>query len=352
MLMFSGLHYAISNKVPKPITHFKGRPQPLSLTIHGGYQKTTQGPQLHGFPGVGYSIPKVFPQHNTGPGFFKGNLTRFLIIQISFQGIKHSSTSWTPQLVHTGGIQTTWFNFKLIFKLAIKTFTEDPLWKEGRGQRRSISLSGVVGGFPGLSSTTFKVPGENSEEEGSDGTEGAPAPVGASQGTGGQTPAHSNQPVSHQSEPSFLAIMKKITQIMTNPQATSSSEDSRLNLLRHKNALMGVNLSKNKVLYAIWFLIGRAAKRIEPYLSNLTNQDPNYILNSWTFFKCKLFNFFVDPNEVRKDKAELDFLMMKEGWNVLLYIANFRSFISGIGDWGERALIHHFRKGLASIILD
>ncbi|MBW0516217.1 hypothetical protein O181_055932 [Austropuccinia psidii MF-1] len=43
---------------------------------------------------------------------------------------------------------------------------------------------------------------------------------------------------------------------------------------------------------------------------------------------------------------------MKEGGHVALYIANFRSLVSRIGDWGERALINHFRKGLASRILD
>ncbi|MBW0536899.1 hypothetical protein O181_076614 [Austropuccinia psidii MF-1] len=43
---------------------------------------------------------------------------------------------------------------------------------------------------------------------------------------------------------------------------------------------------------------------------------------------------------------------MKEGVHVPLYIADFRSLVSRIGDWGERALIHHFRKRLASRILD
>ncbi|MBW0488439.1 hypothetical protein O181_028154 [Austropuccinia psidii MF-1] len=43
---------------------------------------------------------------------------------------------------------------------------------------------------------------------------------------------------------------------------------------------------------------------------------------------------------------------MKEGGNVSLYIANFRSLVSRIGDWGEWALIYHFRSGLASRILD
>ncbi|MBW0526567.1 hypothetical protein O181_066282 [Austropuccinia psidii MF-1] len=43
---------------------------------------------------------------------------------------------------------------------------------------------------------------------------------------------------------------------------------------------------------------------------------------------------------------------MKEGGNVSLYISDFRILVSRIGDWGERALIHHFRKGLASRIFD
>ncbi|MBW0489100.1 hypothetical protein O181_028815 [Austropuccinia psidii MF-1] len=57
---------------------------------------------------------------------------------------------------------------------------------------------------------------------------------------------------------------------------------------------------RNKALYATSFLIGRAAKWIEPYPSNLTNQDPNYLLNSWKSFESQLFILFRDPNEVRK----------------------------------------------------
>ncbi|MBW0526993.1 hypothetical protein O181_066708 [Austropuccinia psidii MF-1] len=71
----------------------------------------------------------------------------------------------------------------------------EPSRKEVRGSRRLKSFSGVVGGFPGLSRSTFKGPGEDCEEEEenfveeeeSDGTEGIPAPLGASQGTGGPT---------------------------------------------------------------------------------------------------------------------------------------------------------------------
>ncbi|MBW0583697.1 hypothetical protein O181_123412, partial [Austropuccinia psidii MF-1] len=43
---------------------------------------------------------------------------------------------------------------------------------------------------------------------------------------------------------------------------------------------------------------------------------------------------------------------MKEGGHVSLYISDFRSLVSRIGDWGERALIHHFRKGFPYRILD
>ncbi|MBW0550397.1 hypothetical protein O181_090112 [Austropuccinia psidii MF-1] len=58
----------------------------------------------------------------------------------------------------------------------------EPSRKEGRGPRRSNSFWGVVGGFPGTSRTILRGPGEagEEEEEESDGTEGVPAPVGAS----------------------------------------------------------------------------------------------------------------------------------------------------------------------------
>ncbi|MBW0555590.1 hypothetical protein O181_095305 [Austropuccinia psidii MF-1] len=149
---------------------------------------------------------------------------------------------------------------------------------------------------------------ENSvEEQESDGTDGAPAPVGVSQGTGGPTLA---QPVSQQSEPYLLAIMQQMTQIMANLQEALVSDLSRppafktpsrkapecfdgtqpfkvrsfiqsCQLIFHNDA---ANFSQDRknFLYATSFLIGRAAKWIEPYLSNLTNQDPRYFLNSWT----------------------------------------------------------------------
>ncbi|MBW0493220.1 hypothetical protein O181_032935 [Austropuccinia psidii MF-1] len=109
---------------------------------------------------------------------------------------------------------------------------------------------------------------------------------------------------------------------------------------------------RKKALYATSFLIGRAEKWIEPYLSNLTNKDPNYLLSPWKLMESQLLTLFGDPNEVRKAEAESDSSRMKEGGHVSLYISDFRSLVSRIWDWGERALIHHFQKGLPSRILD
>ncbi|MBW0591029.1 hypothetical protein O181_130744, partial [Austropuccinia psidii MF-1] len=144
---------------------------------------------------------------------------------------------------------------------------------------------------------------ENSvEEEESDGTEGVPASAGESKVTEGPTLAQSDQP-----EPSLLAIMQQMTQIMANLQAASSSEASRppafktpsmkapecfdgTQLFKFRSFMQSCQLifhndpgnfaqDRKKVLCATSFLIGRAAKWMESYLSNLTNQDPNYLLN-------------------------------------------------------------------------
>ncbi|MBW0468471.1 hypothetical protein O181_008186 [Austropuccinia psidii MF-1] len=141
--------------------------------------------------------------------------------------------------------------------------------------------------------TNFKGPGEEKEEnsveeEESDGTESSPAPFGESQGTVGTSPDKSNQPVSHQSEPSLLAIMKKMTQIMANIQASSSSEASRppafktpsmkapdgfdgTQIFKVRSYIQSCQLifpnyqenfpeDRKKVLYATSFLIGRASE--------------------------------------------------------------------------------------------
>ncbi|MBW0549421.1 hypothetical protein O181_089136 [Austropuccinia psidii MF-1] len=95
---------------------------------------------------------------------------------------------------------------------------------------------------------------------------------------------------------------------------------------------------RNKVLYSTSFLTGRAGKWIKSYLSNISNEDPSYLLNNWKLFETQLFTMFGDPNEFRKAEQELDNLRMKESGHVSLYIADFRSLMSRIGDWGKELI--------------
>ncbi|MBW0546670.1 hypothetical protein O181_086385 [Austropuccinia psidii MF-1] len=108
---------------------------------------------------------------------------------------------------------------------------------------------------------------------------------------------------------------------------------------------------RKKVLYSTSFLTGRAGKWIEPYLSNISNEDPSYPLNNWQLFETQLFTLFGGPNEVRKPEKELDNLSIKESGHVSLYIGDFKSLMSRIGYWGERSYIHVFRRRLASTLL-
>ncbi|MBW0544391.1 hypothetical protein O181_084106 [Austropuccinia psidii MF-1] len=92
---------------------------------------------------------------------------------------------------------------------------------------------------------------------------------------------------------------------------------------------------RKKVLYSTSFLTGRSVKWIEHCLSNISNEDTSYLLNNWKLFEALLFTLFGGPNEVRKAEQELDNLRMEEGGQVSLYIADLKSLISRIGDWGR-----------------
>ncbi|MBW0533877.1 hypothetical protein O181_073592 [Austropuccinia psidii MF-1] len=109
---------------------------------------------------------------------------------------------------------------------------------------------------------------------------------------------------------------------------------------------------RKKVMYSTLFLTGRAKQWVEPYLSNISNEDPSYVLNNCQLFETQLFTLFGDSNEVRKAEQEFDNLRMKESGHISLYIADFRRLMSRIGDWGETAYIHVYRRGLASRLLD
>ncbi|MBW0573860.1 hypothetical protein O181_113575 [Austropuccinia psidii MF-1] len=143
-----------------------------------------------------------------------------------------------------------------------------------------------------MSRTTFRGLGEDGEEEEensveeeeSDGTEAAPAPVEASEGTRGPTLAQSDQPVSHQTEPSLPPAFK--TPYMKAPECFDGTQPFKVRSFIQScepifhNDPENLSQERKKVLYATSFLVGRAAKWIEPYLSDLNNQDSSYLLNS------------------------------------------------------------------------
>ena len=106
-----------------------------------------------------------------------------------------------------------------------------------------------------------------------------------------------------------------------------------------------------KTVYASSYLSGKAFEWIQPFLSNMSD-DPDFLMNSWDSYEGQLLTLFGDPNELQNTENELDSLYMKDSDNASSYIASFRSLESRLEGWSDRALMHSFRKGLPSRILD
>ncbi|MBW0530481.1 hypothetical protein O181_070196 [Austropuccinia psidii MF-1] len=172
------------------------------------------------------------------------------------------------------------------------------------------------------------------EEEDSGETEVADALSNAPEVSQGSNIAPTNQSLVSQSDPSLLKIMEQMATIMgqlseveaprNNSKAPAfktpsmKAPDSFDGTQAHK--LRGFNPSlqlifhndpanffsdRKEVLYSTSFLTCRAGKWIEPYLSNISNEDPSYLLNNWQLFETQLLTLFGDPNEVRKAEQEL-----------------------------------------------
>ncbi|MBW0518508.1 hypothetical protein O181_058223 [Austropuccinia psidii MF-1] len=90
-----------------------------------------------------------------------------------------------------------------------------PSRRGGMKSRRSISFSGLLGGYPGMSEGARAILGEVEDEEGeysveeedSGETEGADSSANALEVPQGSNLALSNQPLVSQTEPSLLKIM-------------------------------------------------------------------------------------------------------------------------------------------------
>ncbi|MBW0554491.1 hypothetical protein O181_094206 [Austropuccinia psidii MF-1] len=181
---------------------------------------------------------------------------------------------------------------------------------------------------------------ESVEEEESEETEVEAAFAGAPEASEAETLAHSNQPLVSQAEQNFLRMMEQMTQFIGQlTQAVAPRDNSKALALKTPSmkapdSFDGTQAHKlrgfiqsfqfilhndpenffsdgKKALYSTSFLTGRAGKWIEPYLLNISNEDPSYLLNNWKLFQTQLFILFGDPNRVRKAEQEWDNLRME-----------------------------------------
>ena len=72
----------------------------------------------------------------------------------------------------------------------------------------------------------------------------------------------------------------------------------------------------------------------------------------WDLYDVQLLTLFGDPTEIRNTENEMDALYLKYWDSALSYIASFRSHKSRLEGWSDCALMHSFRKGSPSRILD
>ncbi|MBW0514194.1 hypothetical protein O181_053909 [Austropuccinia psidii MF-1] len=264
-----------------------------------------------------------------------------------------------------------------------------PFRRGGMRSRRPRSFSDLLGGYPGMSECSRERLGEVEDEEEEESvaeedsgeTEVAGALENAPELPQGSNLAPTNQLLVSQSDPSLLDIMEQMATIMGQlsqaaaPRDNSKAPEFKTPSMKAPDSFDGTQAHKlrgliqscklifhndpanffsnrKKFLYSTSFLTGRAGKWIEPHISNISNEDPSYLLNNWKLLETQLFTLFGDPNKVRKAEQELDNLRIKESDHLPLYIADFRSLMSRIGDWGERAYIHVYKRALASRLLD
>ncbi|MBW0479935.1 hypothetical protein O181_019650 [Austropuccinia psidii MF-1] len=179
--------------------------------------------------------------------------------------------------------------------------------------RRSRSFSCLLGGYPGMSEGPRARLQEVEDEEGEESVEeedyGETEFAEALANTP-EVPQGSNQPLVSHSDESLLKIMEPMATIMGQlsqaaaPRDNSKSPAFKTPSMKAPDSFYGTQIHKLRgfikycqlifhndpanffsdrktVLYSTSFLTGRAGKWIEPYLSNISNEDPSYLLNNW-----------------------------------------------------------------------
>ncbi|MBW0471527.1 hypothetical protein O181_011242 [Austropuccinia psidii MF-1] len=232
----------------------------------------------------------------------------------------------------------------------------DPSRRGGVKSQRSRSFYGLLGGYPSIpqgprrSSGKLKMKrGESVQEEFSE--EGKVAATLASAPKASEAPnlAPSNKPLVSQAEPKFPKIMEQMKQFMGQltqafaPRDTIRAPEFKTPSMKAPDSFYGTKAYKLRGFIQSCQLIFHNDP--ENFFS-----DQKKVFYS-TFFSL-LYTLFADPNEFRKAEQELENLKMKESGQLSSYIADFRSLMSSIGDWGERAYIHVYRRGLETRLLD
>ncbi|MBW0572020.1 hypothetical protein O181_111735 [Austropuccinia psidii MF-1] len=196
-----------------------------------------------------------------------------------------------------------------------------PSRRGGMKSRKSRSSSGLLGGYPGMPEGARARLGEVEDEEGEDfveeedsgETEVADALENFPEVPQGSNLAPTKQTLVSKSDPSLLKIMEKMATIMGQlSQAEAPRDNSKAPTFKspskwepdsfygtqaHKlkgfiqsfqlifhNDPQNFFSDRKKVLYSTSFLTGRAGKWLEPYLSNISNEDLSYLLNDWQLF--------------------------------------------------------------------
>ncbi|MBW0508577.1 hypothetical protein O181_048292 [Austropuccinia psidii MF-1] len=186
--------------------------------------------------------------------------------------------------------------------------------------------------------------GEESEE-----TEVAAALEGSPEASEATNLASSNQSLVSQAEPNFLKMMDQVTQFMgqltqaVSPRDTSRAPEFKTPSMNAPDSFDGTKAYKLREFIQSCQLFSIMTQKT----SSLTGRS-----FCTQLLLSLLLNLFGDPIEVRKAEQDLDNLKMQEDGQASLYIADFRRLMSRIGDWGERAYIHLYRRGLASRLLD
>ena len=81
------------------------------------------------------------------------------------------------------------------------------------------------------------------------------------------------------------------------------------------------------------------------FARNLLAKPTSKEMTDYTAFKKHFFLYFSDPNAEANAAQRIERLH-QGNWSVSRYATEFRAVASLLSDWGDAALIHHFRKNL------